>query len=286
MKNINIILCLVIAGCSSGSETNSSVSNNPDPDGLVFTQPIQHYGVIDIDQFDQYIRAEFSKVEPAVSYDVLRGELNRPADSCDVNGKRILASGAVQIIDENPAPNGFSLNGESAGEIITFSSDGNSYIELAENSESNQGMYSQLTPSTTEQPGNLIVNIPGADYPAISGVELPAREPLALSRETLTGIVDPQTIENVTDFVFSWVPSTNPRSTIDLSIRFEAGGLPFQTQCLLEDDGEFQFPEQVQAELPLEKSISALHMRRQTLKSVSVSENAVLQVIVNSRIEF
>ena len=127
-----------------------------------------------------------------------------------------------------------------AGEVIVFTSPMGTWLELTRRDVGDGleylGRGEQLGPA----PAGLVVDIPGADFPAFAAVPVPAVTPLV-------GLVsNPTQGPSVTD-TFRWDAADDPASVVTFS--FSADNLANDTTtngfCIAVDDGEFSFPAEV-----------------------------------------
>lgn len=145
-------------------------------------------------------------------------------DTCDLTG----------IADVPVAP-------VSAGETIIVSNAAGTLAELLPIGITNFQQYNtaELLSVDSQQGSNLVVDIPGDDYPPFGGVAVP-------DAELPTGI-SPQLNSNVNaDTVFRWNAGSTRDTHIAIGILF---GGSASVSCYLIDDGEFTLPDSVKSQV-------------------------------------
>ena len=132
----------------------------------------------------------------------------------------------------------------SAGESLILTDENGTYATLQ---RMDDGLGPSYLPEVEIQQGagaNLQLDIPGDQFNAFPGIAVPTVPPLQ--------VVNPAAGENVgVDTFLQWVPNDVPGSVIELYV----GGFSSVTNesifiaCALIDDGQFGFPEEVQAQM-------------------------------------
>lgn len=129
--------------------------------------------------------------------------------------------------------------GLTAGEPVTISTLDGAYSELipsvdvvpVEDLDFAVGRYSLRIPNAQPSLKQISMNIPGAEFPAISHLDIPDLAPLKL--------IHPAAPEEIThETVYRWIPDSDENSHI--VIQSFVGSSRFA--CYVRDDGEFRLP--------------------------------------------
>ena len=130
----------------------------------------------------------------------------------------------------------------SGGENVILSSDAGTYATLSRaNGES--PFYKTDVALLGDAPANLSLDIPGDEFPAFSNVEIGNVTEFQINNPLEGQIVTPNTD-------FNWVANNVPRSVVEIYV----GGTginnqPIEIGCTIVDDGSFNFPAAVRAEM-------------------------------------
>ena len=161
----------------------------------------------------------------------------------------------------------------SAGEVVSFTSRSGTWAELPRQAGLESPVYMSELRSIREQwPDDLLLEIPGDEFPEILTTALDAVAPL--------DVLAPSNNRNIPiDRRLAWEASNDDRDRIDLVMRAEsAGGTTggrFSVECQLVDDGEFILPEAIAEQVDW---ISRAARSRETLNSADNASLIVVQV--------
>lgn len=209
------------------------------------TTAISQVGIVNADIFEELVEFDatfFSFPQQLPLADLLE-EFTPAADSCDVSGF------SLPSIDELDLPGDLeSLTPDllSAGEVLTISSPAGSYAELLRNEQFGFVFYEtdEDIVLSAPLPSGLSINIPGEQFPAFGDVSFPVADPLTVN--------SPAASEQITSgTTFSWVPSGNPDSFIEIDAFAFSADFSQTTSiyCTVIDDGSFSFPSATQSEM-------------------------------------
>jgi len=137
-----------------------------------------------------------------------------------------------------------------AGDVVTIQSNGNTYAEA---SQDFVGDYLWTATESGELPDNLVMDIPGGAFPAISAWQLPELDALVVTEQQ-------QYLEGDT---LSWNAST--LSNLPVWITFNDNELI----CITDDDGEFEIPNIVEA-------ITSVMIQRRRVEVIKQNDAALL----------
>jgi len=159
--------------------------------------------------------------------------------------------GTLSSFDFNGTdPYGFGeLNYISAGEVITAQSDGSSYAEMM---MSRTGDYEWQGSSNDLFPDAMLFNIPGAEFPAIDNITIPAMNEIALVEQA----------EYQAGDTLKWMPGKN--DNLPVWIRFDNSLI-----CITADDGEFQIP-------AMQETASVITIQRRQIQITEQNDTMVV----------
>jgi len=142
-----------------------------------------------------------------------------------------------------------------AGEVITLQSNGNSYAELL---PAESGNYEWAGENYESLPGDLVMNIPGLDFPAIENLTIPTLRDIAAVEQTTYSTGD----------TLTWQAGSVDNMPIWIALDYG------RLICVTEDDGYFQIPE-------YESEIEQIQMLR---RQVQVSKHGdALAIVLRTR---
>lgn len=232
-----------------GGETPDNGGGEAPSDDALITGNLTQFGVVSIDESslgqEVGVGAGFFRFPQQIDSSSLAGAMGalNDQDFCSVSVSDD-SDNFIPTIDDPDLPENFfdSIEFLSAGEVITLSgSTGNTYGELELTSLFGLQVYSPVTELTYPVPAPLVVNIPGDEFPAFTGIQVPGAAPLADFTNS-TG-------ESVTAATaFSWTTSSSDNAHIALA----AYSSDVSLDCILIDDGSYTLPAATVAELDAE----------------------------------
>lgn len=159
----------------------------------------------------------------------------------------------------------------SAGEVLTVSSSAGSVTELT-NPGSSVHFYQANPRPAYPLPAGLTLDIPGDDFAALTAMAIPDASALVIEV--------PAADESVTvDTEFSWTAAEDLDSRIIFfaSVPSEVPESPAQElNCVIVDDGEFEFPEIIKTQLGDEYTFNSIEMYRDARTIVQTEEVMLL----------
>lgn len=233
----------------NGTPDNGTPDNGggqvPSSDALI-SGNLAQFGVISIDEtsLDQeaFVGAGFYRFPQQIDAADLAGAIGalNNQDFCSVSANDDLDS-FIPTIDDPDLPDNFfdSIEFLSAGEVITLAeSNGSTYGELLLTNLFGIQVYAPETELSYPVPAPLIVNIPGAEFPAFSNVQVPGATPLTgFSGATLTAAASS----------ISWTAGSDEGAQIALSA--STNDFEVSLDCILIDDGSYTLPAATVTEL-------------------------------------
>ena len=162
----------------------------------------------------------------------VENEFDQVIDTCEIDD--VDDGGDFLDFDETP----FSL---SAGETITVTSAAGTYATLLMNSAAGLIVYIPEEELVSPLPQNLIVDIPGDQFPAFSNVSIPNVNALDVSptpQETITGNTN-----------FQWTGTTQTFSFLTIEASFDTNTGFVDVVCIARDDGSFSFPANISSQV-------------------------------------
>lgn len=263
-------------GSTTGDTTaptndTSGDSTTPDNSDPVVTSGINKIGIVgisydatvDVDETTAF--ASFVGFETAIQESFVQTALTDALDSCEVT-----TSDADDFFDPSDIVPGIdpedigAFTSLSAGDVLTMTSDAGSYTELAKQSQFGLTLYGILGESLPgAAPDNLILDIPGDEFPAYSNVALPnvpainLTAPASLADLTLTS-------------TFTWNGSNDPENVVMIDI-YSFDLETFQSteiSCMVTDDGSFALPAGLEAQIGEDFFPDSLDVTRATFDFV------------------
>jgi len=234
------------AGSTDTGDTGSNTG------GSVGGGTVSQLGFVDVEQFvfgstvsNIDLSAGFITSSSLINVDTVTNSLKPTSDTCTFREN-------VSFLDDTdvelPGINISDIRTISAGETITFTSSAGTYATLNRETEVGFTGYSLELDGSSMVPTDLVVDIPGDEYPAFSNVAMPSVEPL-------TGInVSTGDVVNAGSTI-TWDGSPNSGSTISISAYSDFDITNFLTStitevdCFVIDDGSFTFPAAIQAQM-------------------------------------
>ena len=220
------------AGADTDAGTDTETGTDADTGADAGTDGINQFGVLTIDQF---VFGQVDNIEISIggSFLILNDnadvdldfdrQFEELIDTCEVDGDD-------GDFDLDPVSNTIS-----AGETITVTSATGTFATLVEMVIPDIGsVYVSQNELAAPLPQNLIIDIPGGDFPAFTNVSVPNVPPLDIS---------PGSDDIITaDTEFQWTPSSEAFSGITIEATFTTGNAGVDIICVARDDGSFSFP--------------------------------------------
>jgi len=197
------------------------------------------FGIINIDQSDEGIEIFGSFTNNVNSAGLtseadLQERFNEAADTCDTDD--------IDDDDDSLIDIDFQANNISAGETISISSSAGTYATLIRNNLLGFTIYNPQSTPAMPLPQNLIVNIPGDEFPAFSNVSMPNVPALSITPTSS------QTVNANT--TFQWNANSGSIAFINIEAGFQLpSGEILDVDCVARDDGNFSFPENVRSRI-------------------------------------
>jgi hypothetical protein len=164
----------------------------------------------------------------------------------------------------------------SAGEVLTVTSAGGTYLQLTREVFDDFTIYNPDPVFVDGQlPAGLIVDIPGDVFPAFNDIAAAQVQSLNL---TSPNAADPITATTA----FSWNANSTAGSTINISATSFINGAAVSVICTTADDGDFTFPAATQNEMGAEFSSIAASISRDAIV-IEQYGNAALAVTTSSK---
>ncbi len=286
----------------TGSESMSGEVSSPVvvPVGGGSSAQVNQYGLVNISN-EEFVQLEASFFSFGGMFDsAFVIEQFRPTPgSCTVD--RFEIGGEIPTIPaELNTPNFGPI---SAGEVLTVSSNGNTYTELAEVESFGITFYEmQNEMLTIPAPPNLTISIPGDQFAAFTDVAIPPVIPLQVtspSSDALPGIPGIPDFSDIPEFAeigglagfdtglftitpttqFTWEAGTDPRAIIEISASSSNNSANelVTLDCTVLDNGSFTIPSDIQAEMGT--SFSGVGTISRDIITIFQNGNSVLAVV-------
>ncbi len=259
---IALVVSSALVSCSSDDDDSSSNSNVSKLGVIQITDPLLD-NTIDIDGFF------FEPHNPSVISTFLEELVQEEA--CELSF----------VIDEDILEGEFS-SPVNAGEVLTLSSPAGTYAEIQRVTIGEAQIYLGPENLPAPVPSGLVLDIPGAEFPAFTNVSIPDVEPFVLTSE----LVGPFGNQIPVTSEITWEIGADPEGWINLyyiatSIMGVDELREIDLDCVLLDDGSFTFDAAMQTQLTDAgfDTIGA-NIGRQVLKTVQ-QDDAML-IISNS----
>ena len=266
---LTLVAAAALAACSSDSGDDATDDDVPggapvaggDPadvdgdDDDVAAPPagdIARYGVLNLGdeggEANELVAGFFALPTP-VSPAAFGGALDPDVAACDVapvggDGFAFPSAGLV------PAPAGVpaaSIESVGAGESLTLTSDAGTWAELQPAGAI--GGVSSYAPTAMlpagQVPGNLVLDVPGDEFPAFAEAALPSVAPLVGFDDDSDGAIG-------ADTGFAWEAGSDPDAKVRLTTSsnfFSDPGTAVRVSCTVPDTGEFAFDADTRAAL-------------------------------------
>ena len=237
------------------------------------------YGFVDVDATSPAsIDAGFFAFNSFLTPTLFEANFRESLDTCTITDTT-----DIDLDFENlpSAPEGFSVDSVSAGDVITVASGAGSYVELQRMTQFGSTFYDlpEGLDIPLPVPTDLNVSIPGDVYPTFTSIPVPSAVPLLVSSP---GLAEPIGV----DTVFTWTPSGVVDSYVEISASIfnlsTAAAFSFSTlDCTVADDGSFEFSAATKAEMGADFSASATVYRN----AQTFHRNGSAILIVSSRVE-
>lgn len=225
----------------NGSEGGGDVTVNVSRDQL--SGDVTDFGMVQITQPNAATGEEGEAGASFMRFDVALPALDAletfqpAADTCTVTRVNLVDAGT----DVPDVVADVRFESLSAGEVLTLTSPAGSYAELLREQSLGFTSYELAGELSQPVPSEIVLDIPGDQYPAFSDVPVPDVQPL-------TGVGATDAVS--ADTVFTWDAggAENVFVTVNVSSVGPAGDL-LSVSCVAVDDGEFAFPAGTRAEL-------------------------------------
>ena len=189
--------------------------------------------------------ALFLDLGRALPIEPIEAGLTPPADTCTVGRLETgpPRPGGVDIPDLGGADVNFVPI--EAGETIVVTSPAGTYATLVLLTVRDLAVYAPEEGGDAATvpfpvPSGLVVDIPGADFPAFSGVAVPDVAPL-------TGVSPTGTADENDRFVWD---AAGGEAHVEIELDFYTAQPALRVTCSAIDDGEFELPQSVRDEIP------------------------------------
>lgn len=227
----------------------------------------------------------FWRSDPAIEdafFDDPWGEL---VDTCEVFE---VSDGPEDPLGSFPGPVAVDITFLDAGTPVTIASTADpTYLELDRSTFEQAGQTFVFYSSPEEAPrvgplaGGLSASIPGGEFAAVATAAFPTADAFAL-----TSPADPGSAGSVTTTTeFTWTPGTGDGDAIVTIDVFSFDPETFSitvASCFAADDGSFEFPEAVRAELGSGFSGSVQEAARQSVRVQAVGDARLILNIARS----
>lgn len=264
------ILASTLVACDSSSGSGDS---NSTP-----SQDVKKLGIVQAEDYrdvfsgatESDLTAFFLDLDTAVPSANIFQLLEPPTDTCIVGTEAELDS---RGLDDDL---GTSFSTISAGDVVTVSSPAGSFLELPK-IESNGIFYASNQQLEYPLPSGLTADIPGDDFPAFTSASIPDVEPIVNAQPA-----DGDTVTANTQF--TWEAGSDPEARITLStvlVFSSDSNTTIDFSCSVADDGFFEFPDSVKAELGDNFASSEFQISRDA--NTTIQQDDVLLVLVHSR---
>ena len=215
----------------SGADVDTGADADTGTDADAGADGISQLGILSIDQFttgqnddiDIFIVGRFFNLDDSTDIDLdLDSQFDEVVDTCEIDGGE---DGDL----------GLDLNPISAGETITVSSAAGTYATIVAMTIPDLSIvYGTQDELATPLPQNLIIDIPGDEFPAFANVSVPNAPPLDIS---------PGSDDTITaDTEFQWTPSSVAFSTVAIEATYTSANASVDILCVARDDGSFSYP--------------------------------------------
>lgn len=216
-----------------GITTSRTSDGSVNSVGLIKLEPI---GVT-----EDSTRGLFGVLPETLTEQEVRDWFIPPADTCIVT--RVSEDNGVAATDEFVVLDQ-TTNLVSAGESLVLTDDNGTYATLQRTTGLSGPVYQPEAEINQPAGANLSINIPGDQFAAFQVIAVPSVPELQ--------VVAPETNENVgTTTSFQWLPNDVAGAVIEL---YTSGFSSVSNEaifigCSLIDDGQFTFPEDIQAQM-------------------------------------
>lgn len=259
------------------TESPTVPDNDSNGTSTTVSGDVSQFGVVDVGFSglvnEVSLSAGFFEANLPISADQLASQFSQSGDVCtvsDIGGDGDMGDFDLpDIVDQ--------IDTISAGEVIPFTSPSGSFAEL-QRTEAFGFTFYQTADEVDSLPGpipeGLEFSIPGDQFPAFDRVPVPVSASLEV---TSPSFGERTTVDTV--FIWNSNDSANSRVTIDMI----SGGLTsgITVNCEVVDDGRFEFPSGIRAQLGDDFSSLFTTIRRES-RSVLQSGRAVLFVTSSS----
>ena len=260
----------------SDIDDSNSVSEPEADTPIVASDAINQLGIIFVEQLPESTFSSQSVFANA-SFWRLGDQFNGDDLEVDVLFAELADTCVVENLSDD-TDDGLSLedNAESisAGETITLTSSAGTYASLVRTQiDDGAQVYIPESELAAPLPQNLVVDVPGDEFPAFSNITVPNIAPL-----DITPTVE-QTVN--ADTVFQWNGSNTALGSVDIEATFSVGGEFVDISCVARDDGSFSFPADIRQQIGSDSALSFSYAR----EAVNVVENGDTQLWVINLLE-
>jgi hypothetical protein len=248
-----VIVAGVLVGC--GSDNNGGTTNSGDS----LSGSVSRIGSVEVGDaeadFSLQVSGGFLELVEPVTVASIQAELaarTTSADECDV-----FVGADEDYVPSTLESAAMSASLISAGEVLTISGPSGTLGEVSRqllSADPDAYVYAGRIQASAATATNLVLDIPGEDFPAFSAVAVPDITPFVLS--SVIRPMDAFDFDIPVDTTYTWLPandSATSRVILDVDLTSESN-LFEETRrvvinCSLLDDGSFTLPADVQSEL-------------------------------------
>ena len=254
---------LIVTGSPATNLPGANVTADPEPNTA-----ITQLGYVNLEIENLEFTASFQALDQSARYSELIGTFKPIGDSCEVTNAPRFGIGSF------PGTSVLLTEGISAGEVLTISSSSGSYTELLRSERQNFIFYGLENDDALAAPipDDLDISIPGDTFPSFLKIPFQNIDNLIVN--------SPKENEEVTaNTAFTWNAGSNPLSFIEISAFFSDVLRTTSVDCLVVDDGSFNFPSDVRSEIG---DLSGGSFLSREAVSVRVSGSSLLVVSTSS----
>ena len=127
-------------------------------------------------------------------------------------------------------------------------------------------------------PGDLLIDIPGDEFPQRTGVQIKYANPVSFTTADLDNGITPTT-------VFNWIANDDPGSSLEITA-FDfspATGAGVRVSCRIVDDGNFQFPTEIQLSMGTDFISRQLFVARVITTHIEDAYTCLITQYINDR---
>ena len=292
-----LTLAFTLAGCggsssgdsaadstNTGSNTGNSGTTGGNDGSTVVSGPIQYLGMVDVDEYEDgfgvYVEGSAGFLQFGVSVDSSRVPTGfvPELETC-VEWESTVHQSVDDVVDHLGGYTATQARLASAGEIIPIMSGSGSYVDLERKLLGGVHYYfSSPYQVMGPMPRQLALDIPGDEFPPISGVNIPVVESLVTAADYANMAI-------TTETQFNWTAGSNANAMIYINFDNYSDDLGLfeykRIECLVKDDGAFSLPEQTKTVMRTRSGFSGAKIGRIVMSTVKQG-NAVLMLTARS----